>query len=158
MLRDVTLFGTAARASAQLKRRDLAGKTGTTNDYYDAWFCGYQATVAGCAWMGYDQPKKLGSRETGGVAALPIWIAYMQTALRGVPEQIPSPPSGLTAPPGGDGRSLMYTENLPLLHSDESPAGEPGAALPEERKAPAAQAVGIVPASTADLPSSYDRH
>ena len=74
-----------ARASAQLKRRDLAGKTGTTNDYYDAWFCGYQATVAGCAWMGYDQPKKLGSRETGGVAALPIWIAYMQTALRGVP-------------------------------------------------------------------------
>jgi membrane peptidoglycan carboxypeptidase len=77
MLRDVTIYGTAARASATLKRRDLAGKTGTTNDHVDAWFCGYQQTVVGCSWIGFDQPRNLGRGETGGTAALPAWIAYM---------------------------------------------------------------------------------
>ncbi len=164
MLRDVTISGTAARATAQLKRRDLAGKTGTTNDYYDAWFCGYQATVAGCAWMGYDQPKKLGSRETGGVAALPIWVGYMQTALRGVPEKIPSPPGGLSAEPGGDGRNLIYTENLPLLHAEEEGGGEEtggpssGAPATSTRESHAPRPTGVLPAVTADLPTNYGQH
>ena len=57
MLRGVTIYGTAARASATLKRRDLAGKTGTTNEHVDAWFCGYQRTVVGCSWIGFDHPK-----------------------------------------------------------------------------------------------------
>ena len=112
MLRDVTISGTAARAAATLKRQDLAGKTGTTNEYVDAWFCGYQITVAGCAWVGFDQPKKLGEKETGGSAALPIWIGYMNRALRDVPQQLPAVPEGLI-PVGGEGRdrSYIYAEN-----------------------------------------------
>ena len=111
MLRDVTLYGTAARASATLKRQDLAGKTGTTNEYVDAWFCGYQATVAGCAWIGFDQPKKLGDKETGGVAALPIWIGYMNRALKDVPQQIMEQPEGLIAIGSGRDRNYVYVEN-----------------------------------------------
>jgi penicillin-binding protein 1A len=115
MLRDVAIYGTAARASATLKRRDLGGKTGTTNDYLDAWFCGFQKTVAGCAWMGFDQPQKLGSRETGGYAALPIWITYMQQALKGVPEQLQPQPSGIASAYG----DLYYRENIPEVDPAE---------------------------------------
>ncbi len=111
MLRDVTIYGTAARASATLKRHDLAGKTGTTNEYVDAWFCGYQMTVAGCAWIGFDQPKKLGDKETGGAAALPIWIGYMSRALKDVPVQVPQAPEGLVAVGEGRERTYVYTEN-----------------------------------------------
>lgn len=111
MLRDVTIYGTAARASATLKRQDLAGKTGTTNEYVDAWFCGYQMTVAGCAWIGFDQPKKLGDKETGGAAALPIWIGYMSRALKDVPVQVPQAPEGLVAVGEGRERTYVYTEN-----------------------------------------------
>ncbi|MEO8409142.1 MAG: penicillin-binding protein 1A, partial [Propionivibrio sp.] len=81
MMRDVTIYGTGARAGRTLKRRDLAGKTGTTNDQVDAWFCGYQRTVVACSWIGFDQPKNLGARETGSGAALPIWISYMGEVL-----------------------------------------------------------------------------
>ena len=93
LLRDVVAFGTGARAM-QLGRRDLAGKTGTTNDNIDAWFCGY-ATQVGVAWIGFDQPRTLGTNETGGMAALPIWMSYMQRALKGVPEKPLTPPDGL---------------------------------------------------------------
>lgn len=124
MLRDVTIYGTAARASGTLKRRDLAGKTGTTNDYVDAWFCGYQMTVAGCAWVGFDQPKNLGAKETGGAAALPIWIGYMAEALRNVPQQTPAQPEGLSVTGGEDGKpgNLIYNENLPKVPPDETPS------------------------------------
>ncbi|MFA7666864.1 MAG: PBP1A family penicillin-binding protein [Burkholderiaceae bacterium] len=94
MLRDVIRVGTAGRARS-LKRNDLAGKTGTTNDAYDAWFVGYQPSLAAAAWVGYDQPRKLGSRETGSSTALPIWIDYMATALRGIPQASLSPPRGV---------------------------------------------------------------
>ena len=70
-----------------LGRKDLAGKTGTTNENVDAWFCGFNASIVGVAWIGFDQPKTLGANETGGVAALPIWISFMQKALKGVPEK-----------------------------------------------------------------------
>lgn len=110
MLRDVTLYGTAAKASSILKRHDLAGKTGTTNDYLDAWFCGYQKTVSACAWIGFDQPKKLGDRETGGAVALPIWINYMKVALKDVPVSLPEAPGGLVA--SGPGKEMIYVENL----------------------------------------------
>jgi len=111
MLRDVAIYGTAAKASAILKRQDLAGKTGTTNEYVDAWFCGYQMTVAGCAWIGFDQPRKLGDKETGGAAALPIWIGYMARALKDVPMQVPQAPEGLIAYGEGRDRSYIYAEN-----------------------------------------------
>jgi len=119
MLRDVTLYGTAARASATLKRQDLAGKTGTTNEYVDAWFCGYQMAVAGCAWVGFDQPRKLGNNETGGSTALPIWIGYMQRALKDVPIELPSQPDGLVAFGEGRERNYVYAENMGRIPAEE---------------------------------------
>ncbi len=96
LLQEVTRSGTAARAQAMLKRPDLYGKTGTTNDSIDAWFVGFQPTLMGAVWMGYDKPKKLGDRETGGGLSLPIWINFMETALRSTPvSEIPAP-AGVT--------------------------------------------------------------
>jgi penicillin-binding protein 1A len=120
MMHDVMRYGTGARAMV-LGRQDLAGKSGTTNDYVDAWFNGYQPTLASIAWVGFDQPKKLGPGETGSVAALPIWMSYMGKALKGVPEMFQRSPegiviakvneNGLQAP---DGRpELFFRENVP---------------------------------------------
>jgi len=95
MLQEVTRSGTGARAQATLKRPDLHGKTGTTNDSMDAWFAGFQPTLAAVVWIGYDNPRKLGSRETGGGLALPVWIELMQHALKGVPVQELTPPEGV---------------------------------------------------------------
>jgi len=109
MLRGVATSGTAARARATLKRNDLAGKTGTTNQSVDAWFAGYNPNVVAIAWLGYDQPRSLGARETGGGVAMPIWIGYMQEALRGVPEQARrARPDGLLVE-GGE----MYFSEFP---------------------------------------------
>lgn len=124
MLRDVTIYGTAAKASAILKRHDLAGKTGTTNEYLDAWFCGYQMTVSGCAWIGFDQPRKLGDKETGGAAALPIWIGYMSRALKDVPTLLPQAPEGLIATGEGRERSYIYAENAANEKAPEEAAQE----------------------------------
>jgi penicillin-binding protein 1A len=74
-----------AKAQATLKRVDLYGKTGTTNDSLDAWFAGFQPTMTAISWIGYDTPRNLGDRETGGGLSLPIWINYMETAIKGVP-------------------------------------------------------------------------
>ena len=97
LLQEVTRSGTAAKAQAQLKRVDVYGKTGTTNDSHDAWFAGWQKNIVGVVWMGYDEPRKLGDRETGGGLALPVWIDYMSTMLRGVPVQEPAPPEGVVS-------------------------------------------------------------
>jgi len=115
MMKDVVRRGTAAKALS-LGRGDLAGKTGTTNEYVDAWFCGYQPSLVGISWIGFDQPRKLGSGETGGVLALPMWIDYMRVALKGVPEQYLSAPSGLVrVKPSFDkeGEDFIYEEHLP---------------------------------------------
>ena len=101
MLNDVVRSGTAAKASAALGRPDLGGKTGTTNDSMDAWFAGYQPTLVAAVWIGYDTPRNLGARETGGGLSLPIWINYMRTALKGVPVAEPKPPEGVVRV-GGD--------------------------------------------------------
>ena len=93
---DVITAGTARRALA-LKRRDLAGKTGTTNDQRDAWFSGYNGQLQATVWVGFDQIQPLGREETGGRAALPMWIEYMRTALDGTPEAtLPQPPGLVT--------------------------------------------------------------
>ncbi|SNR61788.1 penicillin-binding protein 1A [Methylobacillus rhizosphaerae] len=96
MLRDVVRIGTASKARA-LGRSDLAGKTGTTNNQIDAWFAGYNPKQVAIAWMGYDKPKSLGSLETGGKAALPIWVDYMSSALKGTPNVTPTMPDGISA-------------------------------------------------------------
>lgn len=108
LLRDVTRVGTAARASA-LKRTDLAGKTGTTNDSHDAWFAGYGGGLVAVGWVGFDQPRPLGERETGGGLALPIWMGYMSYALKDRPEQILPMPSGIVTM-GGE---IYFTEFPP---------------------------------------------
>ena len=96
IMRDVVRMGTAARAM-RLGRGDLAGKTGTTNDFVDAWFCGFNSTLVAVAWIGFDQPQTLGRSETGGSAALPIWMSYMGVVLKGVAEQPLNPPPGVLA-------------------------------------------------------------
>lgn len=95
LLQEVTRSGTAAKAQAMLKRPDLFGKTGTTNDSIDTWFVGFQPTLTAAVWMGYDTPKKLGDRETGGGLSLPIWINFMEYALKGIPVTEYTPPAGV---------------------------------------------------------------
>src|SRR5215207_11609041 len=96
LLQEITRAGTAAKAQATLKRDDLYGKTGTTNDSIDTWFAGFQPTRVGVAWIGYDAPRRLGVRgETGGSLSLPIWTGYMQAALQGVPVATLPVPEGV---------------------------------------------------------------
>ncbi|WP_347988259.1 penicillin-binding protein 1A [Methylomonas sp. AM2-LC] len=96
LLRDVVQRGTATQAK-QLGRNDLAGKTGTTNEQRDAWFNGFSADFVASAWLGFDNSASLGQGETGGKAALPIWISFMKTALSGLPEKPLIPPSGIVS-------------------------------------------------------------
>jgi penicillin-binding protein 1A len=155
LLQEVARIGTAARAQAQLKRPDIFGKTGTTNDSMDAWFAGYHPTLTAVTWIGYDTPRKLGDRETGGGLSLPVWISYMEHALRGVPVQELIPPEGVTqvgidwvyaehAEDGGvkslgldeDNGGMMMTlpgGMMPHLPYNLPPADEPQTQPSEER-------------------------
>ena len=108
LLRSVVQTGTG-RSALALGRSDLAGKTGTTNDSFDAWFAGYQPSVAAVAWVGYDQPRKLGDRETGGGLALPIWMGYMGKALARIPEEALPVPEGVVR----IGNDYYYAETTP---------------------------------------------
>ncbi|MGZ8254113.1 MAG: penicillin-binding protein 1A [Burkholderiaceae bacterium] len=124
LMKDVTRYGTAARASVALKRTDIAGKTGTTNDSHDAWFAGYGGDLVAVSWFGFDQPRPLGERETGGGLALPIWISYMAKALSGVPETVRPMPPGIVQlggeiyfvehQPGQGVASIGVDETLPV--------------------------------------------
>ena len=125
MMRDVVRYGTAT-AAMKLGRGDLAGKTGTTNDFLDAWFGGYNAELVAVAWVGYDQPKTLGRNETGGSVALPIWISYMGAVLKGVAEVPLEAPKGVV----GTGAEAVYQENGPR-------GGEPPGETPAEGAPPA---------------------
>lgn len=145
ILRDVVVRGTGARA-AQLGRRDLAGKTGTTNDFIDAWFCGFHPSLVAVSWIGYGTPRSLGKGETGARAALPIWMDYMSQALKGVPQsEFPVPPGVVTArinPESGlldSGAASVVEyfvqENVPPAHEDALlPAAEGGGRSGDEIK------------------------
>jgi penicillin-binding protein 1A len=128
MMQDVTRSGTAARA-ARLGRADLAGKTGTTNEFVDAWFAGYQPALAAVAWVGFDQPKTLGKNQTGGVVALPIWLGYMERILPELPEISRSLPEGVVSVPmgplGGESKlvpEFFYREAVPPPEVLQPPA------------------------------------
>ncbi len=157
MLRDVTARGTAELAQRTLKRRDLYGKTGTTNDAVDAWFAGFAPGVVAVAWVGYDEPRSLGERESGGGLALPIWIDAVGAMLETVPVQPLNPPPGV-ASVGTDWRYGEYanggfkgrigppkTETAPavVVPLDEAatapltPAPAPAATAPPPLPAPA---------------------
>ena len=122
MMQDVVNYGTAAKAK-QLGRTDLAGKTGTTSNFVDAWFCGFQKDLVTVAWTGYDEPKSLGNNETGGRIALPIWMDYMGPVLKGVPMAEYKPPNGILATKinsatgfresAGDINEYFFSEQLP---------------------------------------------
>lgn len=157
MLHDVVRRGTATRAAAVLKRGDLAGKTGTTNDYVDAWFAGYQPTVVGVAWIGFDLPKRMGSGETGGAAALPIWIGFMEQALKGVPESWMDIPEGLVAvsandPAGNTSKELVYKEHLPPAAEDrhEPEVQQPPAPVEEAKPKPVENPAASKPGKAAE--------
>jgi penicillin-binding protein 1A len=132
LLQEVTRSGTAASAKVKLQRGDIYGKTGTTNDSMDAWFAGFQRTVVAVVWMGYDTPRKLGDRETGGGLALPVWIDYMGFALRGVPVEEPSAPEGIVNQ-GGEWffDEFTYSAGVSSLGLDEK---VPAAPTEEEKK------------------------
>ncbi|MGH6647989.1 penicillin-binding protein 1A [Aquabacterium sp.] len=137
LLQEVTRSGTAARAQATLKRPDLYGKTGTTNDSMDAWFAGYTAHTVSVVWIGHDQPRKLGDKETGGGLALPVWIDYMSTALRGVPVEEPAQPEGVVNI-GGEWFYEEYTSGtgvreLAAEPEDQAP-GTPEPTSSDEKK------------------------
>ncbi|EED99381.1 penicillin-binding protein 1A [Burkholderia multivorans] len=126
LLQSVAQRGTGAKTNV-LKRTDLAGKTGTTNDSHDAWFAGYQHTLAAIAWIGYDNPRSLGDRETGGGLALPVWVDYMGAALKGVPDFKPTMPDGVESL-GGE---LYFTDFTPG-HGFVSTVGVPQAPASQE--------------------------
>ena len=139
MLNEVARSGTAAKAQATLKRPDLYGKTGTTNDSVDAWFAGYQPSLAAVTWIGYDTPRNLGSRETGGGLSLPIWISFMERALKGVPVMENPVPEGVVNS-GGEWFFNEYARNNGVsslgmedksAETSPTPAGGPSPA--EER-------------------------
>ncbi len=133
LLQEITRSGTAARAQGTLKRPDLYGKTGTTNDSLDAWFAGFQPTMAAVVWIGYDNPRKLGDRETGGGLSLPVWIDFMQYALKNVPVQEIAPPAGVVQSGpywvfeefsrGGGISSLGLEDTVPVAPSPEERSG-----------------------------------
>ena len=143
MLNDVARVGTAAKAQGQLKRPDIYGKTGTTNDSMDAWFAGYQPSLVGVVWMGYDTPRNLGNRETGGGLSLPVWINFMQTALKGTPVNEPQAPEGVTRIGGdwyyeeyarGGGISNLGGAGLAPAPSEAEPSAEGGGPAPSEER------------------------
>lgn len=155
MMQDVVKYGTAA-AAMKLGRHDLAGKTGTTNDMVDAWFCGYDPKVVAVSWMGFDKPRTLGHGETGAQAALPIWMKFMTQALAGVPDQgYPVPPGVVTAQVnpvtgqhanGGGVTDYFYKEAVP---SGTAPAQQPQAQQPSAQ----APASGAAPEGAAPAPA-----
>ena len=142
MMQDVVKHGTGIRAM-QLGRQDLAGKTGTTSDSIDAWFCGFQPTVVGIAWMGFDQPRSLGDRETGGGAALPIWMGYMEKVLKNVPEAEYTMPDDMVVArinekgyrdANGTREEYFYKENVPPEQAPPPPeqTGHPAETIKDQ--------------------------
>ncbi|HXU93581.1 MAG TPA: penicillin-binding protein 1A [Gallionella sp.] len=132
MMQDVVRHGTAIRAM-QLGRDDLAGKTGTTSESVDAWFCGFQPTVVGISWIGFDQPRSLGDKETGGGAALPMWIDYMGKVLKDVPQATYAMPENMVAArinesghrdENGPLVEYFYQENVPTEQPLPPPTGD----------------------------------
>lgn len=135
LLQEVARSGTAASAQATLKRGDLFGKTGTTNDAMDAWFAGFQPSLVAVTWIGYDTPRKLGSRETGGGLSLPVWIAFMQHALQNVPVMAYDVPEGVVNV-GGEWYYSEYTPGTGVgqVGTADEPAQRNAAPMPPEEE------------------------
>ena len=136
LLQEVTRSGTAARAQSLLKRQDVYGKTGTTNDAMDAWFAGYHPNMTAVVWIGYDTPRKLGDRETGGGLSLPVWIKFMETALQSQPSTTLRVPEGVVQS-GGDWAYAEFTGDAGVSALGMEPGGggaKPGSMPPIDEK------------------------
>ncbi|WP_332775012.1 penicillin-binding protein 1A [Polaromonas sp.] len=146
LLQEVTRSGTAARAQAMLKRPDLYGKTGTTNDSIDNWFAGFQPTLAAVVWMGYDAPRSLGESETGGRLSLPVWITFMESALKGVPVSEPAAPEGVHNA-GGEWYYDEYAKGAGVssLGLQDPAARAASAGEPPGPMSPTGQAIQVLP-------------
>ncbi|VWX59382.1 Penicillin-insensitive transglycosylase / Penicillin-sensitive transpeptidase [Burkholderiales bacterium 8X] len=160
LLQSVVRGGSGSRAYQVLKRNDLYGKTGTTNDSIDTWFAGFQPSRVAVVWMGYDTPRKLGDRETGGSVSLPVWIDYMQAALKGVPVAELKAPPGVMMAEGelyyddvGPGRAVasLGVELEPIV-----PTPVPGAEA--FGGSPPAEAYAVPPAGNEPSPSAPSRN
>lgn len=172
LLNEAVTSGTGARARQALGRADLHGKTGTTNDAVDAWFAGFQPGLVGVAWVGYDEPRSLGSRESGGGLALPIWVDAMKVALQGVPVAKDTPPDGVAevngewlysewAAGGGVARigldewgeaSDAWPVDDTMLPPAPAPANDASGALLPRPAPPAASSPWPVPGGAVPLP------
>lgn len=160
MMKDVVRYGTAVRAMS-LGRMDLAGKTGTTNDARDAWFAGFNSSLVGIAWVGFDNNRSLGGGETGGGAALPIWIHYMAQALKGVPEVDTPVPAGIVERAGAGARGGVeyYYEEFQNTNPDLGLNNRSSDPQADENAAPATQGErpATPPAAPAQQPSPPPR-
>ena len=143
LLQEVARSGTAAKAQAMLKRPDIFGKTGTTNDSIDTWFVGFQPTLTAAVWMGYDTPKKLGDRETGGGLSLPIWINFMEYALKGVAVTEYQAPTGVVNI-NGEWYYDEYAKGAGISSVGMQP--DPGTSTEETNPAPAG-GIAVLPPS-----------
>lgn len=168
LLQSVIRNGTGARAYQALRRDDIYGKTGTTNDSFDTWFAGFQPTRVGIVWIGYDTPRQLGVRgETGGSLSLPVWTAYMQRALKGVPVERSAAPPGVQLVDGD-----WYFDDFPpgravaSLDVDTAPSfggvpagGVPAGTVPGFGSSPPAEAmVGTQPGAAQKPAPTQDRN
>lgn len=147
MMMDVIRRGTGRKALS-LGRNDLAGKTGTTNDQRDAWFVGFNADLVAVTWVGFDEPKPLGPRETGGSAALPMWINFMAAALDGAPEHALERPPGLVTVRIDPETGLLAAANTANAIFETFPADR----VPVRRATTAAQT--LVPTSPEGAPEA----
>jgi penicillin-binding protein 1A len=158
LLNEVARSGTAASASRLLKRTDLYGKTGTTNDSIDTWFNGFHQSLVAIVWMGYDNPRPLGDRETGGSMSLPVWVNFMETALKGVPESLPTAPAGVVNV-GGEWYFDEYAPGAPgggvssLGMNTAAAVGEPVPVTPGGTLG-TAPTVPIVPGPSSPVPAA----
>ncbi|NML47678.1 penicillin-binding protein 1A [Ramlibacter sp. G-1-2-2] len=156
LLQEVARIGTAARTQKELGRPDLYGKTGTTNDSIDSWFNGFQPTLTAIVWVGYDNPRSLGDRETGGSLSVPIWIDFMRTALKGVPVMEPSAPEGVI----NVGGEWYYDEYAPgkgvssLGLTGGDPGGGNGAPAPQAPAGPSGEASPGSPSTDRSMANS----
>jgi penicillin-binding protein 1A len=144
ILRDVVERGTAKKAK-RLQRKDIGGKTGTTNGPTDAWFSGFNQHLVATAWVGFDNNSKIGKREYGGTAALPIWMEFMKTALENTPDTLPPQPNGIVTvridPDTGDITTpdnphgideIFLEENVPESIANTTESGTEDNVIPED--------------------------
>ncbi len=161
ILQDVARYGTGARSYRELKRNDIAGKTGTTNDAKDVWFNGYTPNLLAVVWMGYDQPKSLGSHEFGATLALPIWINFMRQALNGMPETSLPMPQGIKVLhnetwKGND--EYEYDGSAPTSAATPVPEPSDTPTMPEPSHEEESQATHIYSIASAQIAESSNKN